>query len=346
MDSSRHTLDYFLNHEDFVKSMIYATENQDEVWALWQKQYPQDVQTMEQARKILLSLQVKEPVVTAEKIQSNLARLKSDYGITEESNGRTEAKEIPLNRTKWWNWSVAALLALAIGAGWWTYEKQSQQEGSFAAEKIVKTNPKGQKMIVTLEDGSSVKMNGESRLTYSSNFRENRTVTLEGEAFFEVKRDTLHPFTVKTKQLETRVLGTSFNVRSYGDESSSSVVVATGKVAVKRIGKADKITLLPNQMAKYSPSSGLTKNDEVNMELHLGWKNNVLMLENADFDKIEKELTRWFNVEFEYNQKPKIKSFNGRFENQSLENILLGVAFSTGLKYKLDRQKVIILENP
>ena len=166
---------------------------------------------------------------------------------------------------------------------------------------------------------------------------------LTGEAFFEVKSDAVHPFVVKTKNIQTTVLGTSFNVRSYEDEVKTSVAVATGKVAVTDNGGQKKVILLPSQIVDFHNEKGFEEAKEIDLINHIGWKDNVLVFENADFNKIEKELNRWFNVDFEYDEKPVITSFNGEFKNQSLENILEGVRFSTGLKYKLEKQKVIIL---
>lgn len=240
--------------------------------------------------------------------------------------------------------AAAAIVVFAIGIfAIQSYWKVIDYQEVAQTEKIVKSNPRGQKMLISLEDGSTVKLNAESSIAYSTDFRNSREIELDGEAFFEVKKDPDHPFVVKTHGLTTRVLGTSFNVRSYQDENESSVVVETGKVSVTTPYSTGEAFLSPGQMIT-SNDLGLSAISEVaNLSYFLGWKDNVLTFENADFDKIEKELSRWFNVEFEYEKKPVIKAFNGEFKNQSLEIILDGIQFSTDLQYRINNRKVIIL---
>lgn len=345
MINNERSVEDYLEDENFVKSVLYSDGSNTA--SLHDDENQQNNSTnMELARKIIMSLKVEEKEILPETIKANLATFRSTNKVLDGNNNKDYANTYSLVSYQWVKWVAAAVVVLATGIAVF-YNSTNHIPESIATnvsdEWIVKSNPKGQKLVVSLEDGSIVKLNAESTLRYHANFRTSRMVELIGEAFFEVKRDTLHPFVVKTKNIQTTVLGTSFNVRSYEDEHKSSVVVATGKVAVADNKGLKEVILMPSQIVNFYNNEGLDEAKEIALINHVGWKDNVLVFENADFNKIEKELKRWFNVDFEYKKQPVIKSFNGEFKNQSLENILEGVRFSTGLKYKMEKQKVIIL---
>ena len=112
---------------------------------------------------------------------------------------------------------IAASIAFIISFAFYFLGSENSKilvEPSIEETWIVKSNPAGKKTIVHLNDGSRIFLNSASQISYLKNFSENRSVKLQGEAFFEVFRDTLHPFTVETRDLKTTVLGTSFNIKS------------------------------------------------------------------------------------------------------------------------------------
>ncbi|MFR5660398.1 MAG: FecR family protein, partial [Butyricimonas faecihominis] len=91
----------------------------------------------------------------------------------------------------------------------------------------------GMEYMLTLSDGTRVFLNAETKLKFPTKFRkEERVVVLEGEAYFEVRKDATHPFIVKANDVDVKVLGTSFNLRSYSDENSIATTLVSGKVAV------------------------------------------------------------------------------------------------------------------
>lgn len=339
MSNPNLTVEEILENPKFVDWVLDPGQDTLKEWEEWLGQNPQDEEKVEMARKIILSLKVEEARFGESAIEENLQDLKHKAGISEIE----PPKVVPIWSSKWIKWSAAAVLLLVAGIQFYSIQNTDNSVVVSANEWIVKTNPRGQKLIVSLEDGSTVKLNAESTIRYSTDFRNSRVVELEGEAFFEVKRDPAHPFVVKSQNLETTVLGTTFNIRSYPEEPMSKVSVASGKVQVATRNKKEKVLLTKAQMIRHTGVNGLTEVLQADIRAELAWKDNMLVFENASFDKIEQELTRWFNVSFEYNRRPVINSFNGEFANQSLENILEGIRFATGLEYKLEKQKVIIL---
>ena len=335
----------FLNDTEFLKWDRNADSSISEDSKRWFDKNAKISAELQLAKKIIQSLKVEEEQVSEETIRLYLKELKKENNISNNPFKVESSKVVKLKSWKWTRWVAAALVVLSIGTVYYTQSRLevTGMNADNSSEWIIKTNPRGQKLIVSLEDGKTVKLNAESTLKYSTNFRHSRKVELEGEAFFEVKRDPAHPFIVVSKNLRTTVLGTCFNVRSYDNENQSSVAVATGKVSVVDPVSKKEVLLSPNEIVRHNSSNGLEQVDLANLDAILAWKKNAIVFENADFDKIENELSRWFNVKFKYTKKPSIKSFDGEFKNQSLENILEGIGFATGFKFRLENQEVIVL---
>ena len=215
-----------------------------------------------------------------------------------------------------------------------------------ANEVIVKSNPRGIKSLVTLPDGSKVKLNSESHLEYYSDFEHERSVKLIGEAFFEVVKDSLRPFYVNSGDLRIRVLGTSFNVQAFPFEKSINVALVTGKVLIERkegleIKHVDHLS--PNEMLIYDHQSAkydITRFDATNV---IGWKDGKLHLDEPDFRTVIKKLERWYGVEIVVEPTADLSgSFDVTYINQPLDVVLKGIGFMSGFEYERQGKKVII----
>ncbi len=210
---------------------------------------------------------------------------------------------------------------------------------------LSKENPRGQKSQFQLPDGSKVWLNAESKISFPEIFSDTaRLVTLEGEAFFDVKKDPLKPFIVKIGDLNVKVLGTSFDVKAYLGDEKFHVAVVTGKV---KVSTPDGITtdLLPNQATFYDTQSGsMAKTVDFDQELLLGWKEKVLKFKDTDYEEVFRRLSNWYDVEFIFPEGMKLEGeYSARFKDQSLANVLLGMEHSTGLKYKI-KDKVVYVK--
>lgn len=152
--------------------------------------------------------------------------------------------------------SLSVMIALVIG-----FFLSSLLQEDFPVQQLVVCAPSGHKSQVLLPDGTHVWLNAESRLTYASNFNtENRTVTLEGEAYFDVTKSIKHPFMVRTGVIDVKVMGTSFNVRSHTDEPTISVALVRGKVQLFSAIEGQLLTSLqPNQKTQVLKSTLLCK---------------------------------------------------------------------------------------
>ncbi|NJN24787.1 MAG: DUF4974 domain-containing protein [Cyclobacteriaceae bacterium] len=238
---------------------------------------------------------------------------------------------------------ISAVFVVSLVVNQKSFEKPA------AITHIIKSNPKGQKSTITLPDGSKVKLNSESILEYDSDFENQRDVHLIGQAFFEIQRDTTKPFTVHIGELGVRVLGTSFDVKAYPFDESVSVSVLTGKVAVKKQNNYKSETLgqlLPTQQMEINHSSGHTNIRTFDPDKILAWKDGILFFQSEKLVNTFKELERWYGVKINIQGNPNLGLlYSGKFESESLENVLESMRFSYSFDYTIDSTDVYIIFN-
>lgn len=159
--------------------------------------------------------------------------------------------------------------------------------------------PRGETFKVVLSDGTEVFLNSDSRLSYPTVFKgKERIVSLEGEGYFKVTRDTKHPFLVKSGKIQVRVLGTEFNVRSYSPDETC-VTLIEGKVAV-----SDTCGMSTTEM-KAGQSAHLASNGEfivnaVDIQSFLYWKEGYFYFDDVTLVDMMKEIGRWYNIDIEF----------------------------------------------
>jgi len=205
---------------------------------------------------------------------------------------------------------------------------------------------------VYLPDGSQVMINAGSTIEYYEDQKSNtRKLILDGEAFFDIKRDTLRPFIVKTENINTTVLGTSFNIRAYKGENEITVALVTGKVSLTNdlTPMQEAFALLPNDMVAYRKVESTTLKSHFDPEKVLAWTDKTLYFEDVNFEQLVVNLERWYGVKFVIdNNLWKSKNFierkdyKGKYKNKSLETVLEAVGFSYGFDFEIDNKTVMI----
>ncbi len=255
------------------------------------------------------------------------------------------------SRNHWQTWlKVAAILLVAITTGLLIFDLQQpeQQPEVQVVTQIEKHALPGQKLSITLPDGSTVKLNSGSRLVAPQQFTGNtRQVFLEGEAFFEVTEDASHPFVVNTDNFTVKVLGTSFNISSYQQEQNNSVAVVTGRVMVSGSPEAPEViseTLTPDQMLVYSAGKkSWERRNGFDRDLILGWRDQKLIFRDDHINNILKILSRWYGVEFQVNVTidPR-REYTARFSNPTLKEVMESLSYNYKFNYEINEEKVII----
>lgn len=206
------------------------------------------------------------------------------------------------------------------------------------------SNPLGQKSRLKLPDGTLVNLNAGSTLTFPEQFATDmRHVVLEGEAYFQVVHRPQQPFVVETGALQTKVLGTTFNVRAFADDPTVSISLVEGKVQVSHtVGNWD-LLLQPGERLAFDQRSGQPQKSAFDQEMTVGWVNGLLIFDNVPFGEFVKRLERWYGVQMVVSAAPSDQwRVNGRFDNDSLEEVLLGVQFTYGLDFQINGKQVTL----
>lgn len=162
------------------------------------------------------------------------------------------------------------------------------------------TIPRGETFKITLCDSTEVWLNANSYFVYPTAFIGNeRVVTLKGEAYFKVAKNTHKPFIVKTPHMQTRVLGTEFNVRSYSPEDTH-VVLVNGKVEVRSAREGSAYTALTPGEDAHLQSDGNFILTEVDLDTYVYWKDGYFYFDNENLKEIMENIGRWYNVNIQF----------------------------------------------
>ncbi len=187
---------------------------------------------------------------------------------------------------------------------------------------IVKTTGVGDKKEILLPDGSKVWLNAQSELKYDQNFnKKNREISLTGEAYFEVKRNTNKPFIICSQNIRTTVLGTTFNIKAYDNDNDIAVSVVNGKVAVEE--NNTKLILTKNQLALYDKNTQKLEFSALyDVTNNTSWKDGRLKFNSEPLDKVAKVIQRNFETNIHLSDKVKDCLISADFTDMPLKKII------------------------
>lgn len=199
--------------------------------------------------------------------------------------------------------------------------------------------PFGQMSKITLPDGTLIHLNSGSKLSYKNNFSSgNRNVDLTGEAFFDVKTDKEHPFTVNTTgAINMKVYGTSFNVRAYPEDREINATLVEGSIGILDNSGNELTRLAPGENAKYSDDFKRIVVAQVDTEFYTSWKDGLVTFRNESLEQISLKIERWYNVEIVI-ENPELANelYNGTImKNKPIDQILEVFRLTSPLKYKI-----------
>lgn len=199
--------------------------------------------------------------------------------------------------------------------------------GFWAVSALKKTNTtvetaSNELKQIELPDGSKVWLHEYAKLSFENNLKGNkRELTLEGLAFFDVKRDEEHPFIINTPRGQVEVLGTSFEVSAYKNELFERVTVRSGKVKFKQ-QSGSSVVLTANQQVTYN-KNGNMDSATVDAEQLVSWINYQLDFQNETMDKVAEKISRYFHVNIKLaNNEITNCHFTGSFKKPNLHEVL------------------------
>lgn len=291
------TAEDFACDSDFLKWVKYPERypELDTFWGNWLRQHPEKAETVEEARYLILAVAKEDQQFPAD---ARKAEVWKRIVLT------TNLPEVAPSRKAWYAYAAVVAAALLAGAVW-VANRSAPVVTEIAAEDshsdyVKYVNNAGEAKTIILGDGTTIVLQPNSTLEYPKIFNADvREVRMEGQAFFEVTRNPDKPFIVRSGEIVTRVLGTSFTVRNMEGEGNVLVQVATGKVSVFRSTEEDRplpaaakavdgVVLMPNQQVVYERL-------EMRMTKSLVENPRVLIpVEKQTFDFVDTPITEVF----------------------------------------------------
>lgn len=237
--------------------------------------------------------------------------------------------------------SVAAVFIALLGMSWYIFDLR-QQLPSTAMQTI--SVPPGQRVELTLADGTNVWLNAGTTFTFPNNFSsENREVELNGEGYFTVSRNEKKPFIVKTSSYNVKVLGTEFNVMAYAKTPMFEVSLLKGSVEVYSDARHQKVLLEPNTQASM-------ENDELIKSplIHFGnllWKEGVICFDDEPVDRLIEKLELYFDTRIVVKNEAFMKKrYTGKFQaKKGVEHILNVFQLKDRFNYEKDEENNVII---
>jgi transmembrane sensor len=271
-----------------------------------------------------------------------------------------------------WMMTFMAVVVTAGGVYWWFQDepavvvKAPVSTGVEKAKTAVTKN--GTRTKLTLPDGSAVWLNAGSKLNYEKVGEGNtREVYLTGEAYFDIVRNVKRPFIIHTSAMDVKVLGTQFNVKAYPDDATVETSLIHGSVQVflknnpgksyllkpneklvlyKRTQETAKKADLKQSTAFIAPKIAIQKLGYINGSLQASetaWTRNMLSFKDEPFTEVALKMERWFDVTVEFkNERLKNIRLTGSFENETLQQAIAALQFSTSFQFIIENNRLLI----
>ena len=263
---------------------------------------------------------------------------------------------------------ISAVAAMLIGIVFGSIILFKNKSGMAISSPTEVAAAPGARSQMQLPDGSKVWLNSDSKLKFDQNFNNNiREVFIEGEAYFDVVKDANRPFVVHTSAIDIRVLGTSFNVKSYSAEKTIETTLINGMIEVTdrySTPSVPKIILRPKEklvFVKYGQPNTHTGSSATVHSLpafsisalperysdssfaETSWKYNRLIFEGETFSELALKMERWFNVKIVI-KNPAVAGYRlrGMFEDETIEQALQALQVIAPFRYKINENMIEI----
>ena len=360
MSKTEYTAEDFVLDPEFRKWVLSPNETDNAYWEEYLRKNPSKYQELTLARKILLNIAREAHEVSEDRIENaweNIAQ-----AVDKMDPRSLERKAIPLNalstikrhEQNYRSYSeyhqlyrMAGMLLFAFALALTVSLLQPKEQVEIVEAPIIYEDhyaPPGVKSSLTLQDGSKVILNSGSTLRYIKNFEPGqRVLELVGEAYFEVAKDSLRPFMVQTGSVTIKALGTSFNISAYENEELD-ISLLSGLVEVDlNMDRLEKINLIPGEELNVNLKNQKIRKRSFDDDKLLAWTRKTIIFDHTPIARIRRVLENWYGVQIGFANSPaKDLIVSGIFRDQTLENVLIGLSYSTRFEFDIDKDKVTL----
>jgi transmembrane sensor len=357
MNISQFAVEDFVYNPSFRKWVLQPDLDSSRQWESLLLKYPFQKAKVIQARKILLTMESEVDELSQNELSQIWANIDAKIDAP-----AAESKIIPLRPSvkvekpqekKHGRWRgiqlyrIAAILIVSFGLGMVAATMLHQPVTTKEPKPVVfeeHTTPPGVKSYLTLSDGSKVVLNSGSSIKYVKGFTaDRREIYLEGEAFFDVYKDVTRPFIVRKSGISITALGTSFNVEGYS-AAHLNISLVSGKVGIDLAPQDQQYVFLEKgESLLVKPLEGTWAKSLFNEEEVLAWTKKTIIFNKTPVLEAVRILENWYGISFIMENQPSPKLLlSGRFEDETLENVLKGLSYTTDLTFRVQNDVVNI----
>lgn len=238
---------------------------------------------------------------------------------------------------------VAAILILVFSATFGLLKMYDRpQQMVIYVEKI---SAKGEKKNIRLADGTKIILNSDTKIRIPSDFnKKNRSIEMEGEGFFDVTSDPDKPFIIKSGEAQVKVLGTSFDFKSYKEDEFIKLTVSTGKVRVNVDNQDLQLAVSPNEHLSINKIDGNVLKETIEENNYIKWIHGLLYFNKEPIREVIKTINRTYNRKVILQCKNCDYKITGTHDNKSIEAVIEAICFTTGLHSRQDGDNIIIYD--
>ena len=250
--------------------------------------------------------------------------------------------------TRHWGQIAASILLLFASGLTILYYIQHQELQTLAEQDVIVRSGDSGTSQVSLPDGTLVRLNANSSLTYQQNFgQNNRKVILSGLGFFDVKNNTEKKFIVNTVYIDVTVLGTKFNLYAYEDKDIIEMALVEGHVNVSTSKPPyQTICVKPNEKVTYNKYDNKLNIEKTTTKIETAWLNKELVFREEKLENVFQCLSRKFRVKFSIDSSISVDDvYTGAFDDEKIEDILEVLKIHYGFNYTVKDGKINIRMN-
>jgi len=314
--------------EDIISRYLNQTATEEEINNLLQWLEEKDENKIQFKKTYDIWLLSNAALTDDTEMERALARFK-------ERTTPVQKKDNQVSITRKYLLRIAASILLLLSAGYLGYQMGDRNEQQLITMNHLLTGPDG-KGEYLLPDGSTVWLNASSVLKYPETFTGGkRTVYLEGEALFEVKKDKKNPFFVKAGGLDIEVVGTRFLARNYSRKNTVEAVLVNGIVNVSGDYFIQPTTLHPGELLTYNKKTGQTNLSKVNTDDYTNWIHSRLVFDKTNLAQVIINLEKWYDIEIVATPEL-VRNTHMSFtiRRESLEEILKNMSLTAPIDYR------------
>lgn len=238
---------------------------------------------------------------------------------------------------------VAAILILALSVTLGLLKVLDQHSPQLAYTENI--SHKGEKKNISLPDGTKITLNSDTKLRIPSNFnKQERIIEMEGEGFFDVTPNPDKPFIIKSGKTQVKVLGTSFDFKSYKEDDFIKLTVSTGKVRVNVANLDLQLSVSPNEHLSINKIDGTISKESIQENNYIKWMQGSLYFNKEPIREVIKTINRTYNRKVALQCKNCDYRITGTHDNKSIEAVIEAICFTTGLQSRREGDSIIIYD--